>query len=67
MEILEWTLLSYPLSLSKIREWDFAFIGDAGKGKGISVASFWKCLHDHGRHKYLMTRGLEGGGERFWM
>jgi len=60
-EILEWTLLSYPLSLSKIREWNFRTVPD------ITVANFWKLIHDNGRQRYLMDGGDDRAESRFWI
>lgn len=58
-EILEWTLLSYPLSLSKIQDWDFKVVSN------ITVGKFYKLIHDNGRHRYVMGRQIDG--DRFWM
>lgn len=58
-EILEWTLLSYPLSLSKIQDWDFQVVGN------ITVSNFYQLMHENGRHRYMM--GGRGNDVRSWM
>lgn len=61
-DLLEWTLLSYSLSLSKIREWDFALVG------GVSVGMFWKSIHENGRERYVAgKRTGPDDGSGFWV